>query len=452
MSKRWVNSPPASTWADEADPEDKRVEPDLHVNQSSGGCRSGLAEAWRADLASGGAGTGCCQDTAPALDLRPGQPDPTTFPREAWLRSSRRVLATAPAEVYRRGDPCGRPELRAALAEYLVRARQVLTSPDQIVITNGYSQALGLLARVLADQGAQAIAMEDPGHPFHREIVTRAGLRVIALPVDVLGARTDLLSTPRFRGVAAVVVTPAHQYPAGATLHQDRRRLLTDWALTHGGLVIEDDYDGEFRYDRQPVGAVQGLAPGNVIYCGTASKTLSPALRLGWLAVPRRLMPALSDAKRHADTHTASLSQLVLADFIDSCAFDRHIKTARLRYRRRRDLLLRELTVRSPQVQVSGVAAGLHALVKLPATGPAETEIIDRAARRGVMLRSLADHYHRPVDYQPRLIVGYSTPTEQAWPAALDALCDILSEPALSGLAGRLTACLGLNFKPGGPG
>jgi GntR family transcriptional regulator / MocR family aminotransferase len=416
MSKRWVNTAPGQTGALEADPEDRQVDREPLVDLTfTGAGKPGTASA------------AFFQDSTPLFDLRPGQPDPTTFPREAWLRSSRRVLATAPAEVYRRGDPLGRPELRSALADYLVRARGVLTSPEQIVITNGYSQALGLLARVLADGGATAIAMEDPGHPFHREIITRAGLRVIPLPVDVLGARTDLLGTARFRGVTAVVVTPAHQYPTGATMHEDRRRFLTMWALTQGGLVIEDDYDGEFRYDRQPAGAVQALAPGNVVYGGTASKTLSPALRLGWLAVPKRLIPALGDAKLHADTHTASLSQLVLADLIDSHAYDRHIKTARLRYRRRRDLLLERLNARAPQVQVSGVAAGLHALMKLPAAWPPEAEIIGRASARGLALQPLADHWQRPGEHQQGLIVGYSTPAEQYWPAALDALCDVLA-------------------------
>ena len=283
-------------------------------------------------------------------DLRPGQPDPTTFPREAWMRSTRRVLTTAPTAVYGRGDPFGQPELRSALAAYLSRARGVLVSPDQIMITSGYSQALGLIARVLADLGASVVAMEDPGHPFHRDIVTRAGLRVVPLPVDVLGARTDLLATPRFAGTDAVVVTPAHQYPTGATLHQDRRRALTSWAALTGGLVIEDDYDGEFRYDRQSVGAVQGLAPGQVVYAGTASKALSPALRLGWMAVPKHLSEPVSDAKYHADTCTAALSQLVLADLIDGHAYDRHIRVARLRYRRRRDLLLSKLYAEVPYV------------------------------------------------------------------------------------------------------
>ncbi len=373
-----------------------------------------------------------CQHARPVFDLRPGQPDPTLFPREAWLRSSRRVLAAAAPEVYRRGDPVGREELRSALADYLVRARGVLTRPEQVLVTSGYSQALGLIARVLAESGIRAIAVEDPSHPFHREIITRAGLRIVPLPVDLLGARTDLLRTARFRGITAVAVTPAHQYPTGATLHAERRAMLADWALATGGLVIEDDYVGEFRYDRQPVGAVQGMAPGNVIYGGTASKTLSPALRLGWLAVPERMVAALTDAKRHADTHTASLGQLVLADVIEGGAYDRHIKAARLRYRRRRDLLLTRLAAQAPWAQVSGLAAGLHALVKLPAAGPPEDEVVARAAGRGLALQSLTDHWQRPAEHQQGLVVGYSSPAEHAWPAALDTLCGLLADAVRS--------------------
>ncbi|HCU96409.1 MAG TPA: GntR family transcriptional regulator, partial [Actinobacteria bacterium] len=189
----------------------------------------------------------------PRHDLRPGRPDLTTFPATAWSRATRRVLTSGSAEIHTLGDPRGRAELRTTLASYLGRARGVLAVPDRVVITSGYSQALGLLARVLASAGAAAVAMEDPGHPFHREIVRRAGLSTLALPVDDEGARTDLLTHARFSEAAAVVLTPAHQYPTGVTLHPDRRHALTSWARATGGLVIEDDYDGEFRYDRQPV-------------------------------------------------------------------------------------------------------------------------------------------------------------------------------------------------------
>jgi GntR family transcriptional regulator/MocR family aminotransferase len=373
------------------------------------------------------------RDAAPRHDLRPGRPDPTTFPAAAWLRATKKVLATAPAEIHARGDPAGRAELRAALAGYLGRSRGVLGRPDQIVIMSGYSQALGLLARVLAGSGTRAIAMEDPGHPFHREIVRRAGLKILALPVDDRGARTDLLAGPEFTAAGAAVLTPAHQYPAGATLHPDRRRAAAAWALATGGLVIEDDYDGEFRYDRQPVGAVQGTAPDGVAYVGTASKALAPALRLGWIVLPPRLVEAVTDAKHHADTQTAALSQLVLAELITTHAYDRHVRAARLRYRRRRDQLVERLASAVPRVRVSGVAAGLHALVLLPGPGgPELDEVLGRAAGLGLALQPLDDHWHARGGHPRGLIIGYSTPAGSAWPAALDALCAALHPAAAS--------------------
>ena len=361
-------------------------------------------------------------------DLRPGRPDPTTFPAAAWLRATRQVLSAAPAEIHTLSDPRGREELRTILAGYLGRVRGVRAHPDHTVITSGYSQALSLLAHVLAESGVSAVAMEDPGHPFHREIIRRARLQVLPLPVDDRGARTDLLTRTRFAGTGAVVLTPAHQYPAGATLHPSRRHAATRWAEATGGLIIEDDYDGEFRYDRQPVGAVQGMAPGSVAYTGTASKTLAPALRLGWMVLPPHLTEAITEAKRHADAHTASLGQLVLAELITTHAYDRHVRTARLRYRRRRDLLLTRLDAAAPQVQASGIAAGLHALLRLPGNGPGETEIVARAAARGLALQPLADHWHHAAeDRYQGLIIGYSTPAEHAWPAALDTLCTVLT-------------------------
>ncbi|MDL4820606.1 MocR-like pyridoxine biosynthesis transcription factor PdxR [Actinomadura opuntiae] len=357
-----------------------------------------------------------------AHDLRPGRPDLGTFPASAWLRSTRRVLNTAPPEAHALSDPRGRPELRAALAGYLRRVRGVDADPERIVITSGYAQALGLLARVLADAGTSAIAMEEPGHPYHRAIVECAGLRVAPLPVDDGGARTDLLGD-----VGAAVLTPAHQYPAGATLAPDRRRAATAWARGTGGIIVEDDYDGEFRYDRQPVGSLQGTAPGHVVYAGTASKTLAPALRLAWTVLPAGLVEPVTEAKRLADAHTPSLGQLVLADMIDRHAYDRHVRAARLRYRRRRDALVAALRRRAPHVRVLGVAAGLHALVLLPDGGPGEEEIMARAAARDLALQPLGEFWQRP-DGRPRgLVVGYSTPLQAGYPAALDALCSVLA-------------------------
>ncbi|WP_067796344.1 MocR-like pyridoxine biosynthesis transcription factor PdxR [Actinomadura formosensis] len=357
---------------------------------------------------------------APVHDLLPGRPDLSTFPSSAWLRSTRRVLASAPPGAHALGDPRGRPELREALAGYLGRARGAHADPARIVITSGYAQSLGLLATVLA--GAGPVAMEEPGHPFHRAIVRRAGLDIVPLAVDDLGARPGGLDRA---GIA--VLTPAHQYPAGATLAPDRRRAFTTWARDTGGVLIEDDYDGEFRFDRQPVGALQGTAPDHIVYGGTTSKTLGPALRLAWLVLPAHLVEPFAEAKRLADAHTQSLAQLVLADLIDTHAYDRHVRASRLRYRRRRDLLVETLRARVPHVRVLGIAAGLHALVLLPPDGPGEDEIMRRAASRDLALMPLRDHWQDPAGRPRGFIVGYSTPLGPTYPAALDALCAVLA-------------------------
>ncbi|MEU8317870.1 PLP-dependent aminotransferase family protein [Nonomuraea sp. NPDC048881] len=360
----------------------------------------------------------------PVHDLRPGQPDVSAFPTRAWLRATRHVLAAAPADVFGPCDPRGRIELRTALAGYLGRTRGVRTTPDRIVVTTGFVQSLNLLAGVL---GAGPIAMEDPGHDFYREVLRRAGRTLVPLPVDEQGARTGDLTS----GVAAAVLTPAHQYPTGVPLAPARRRLLREW----GGPVIEDDYDGEFRYDRRPVGTLQGTAPDQVVYCGTTSESLSPALRLGWMALPPALVGPVAEAKLHADAHTGALGQLVLARLIDDHDYDRHVRAARLRYRRRRDLLLSRLgpgpDAPLPGARLPGVAAGLRALLLLPPSGPAESAVLAACERRGIALRGLS-----PLRQTPGpggLLIGYAAPSERAFPGALDALADALTWASAEG-------------------
>ncbi|MER5379110.1 PLP-dependent aminotransferase family protein [Streptomyces sp. NPDC002688] len=350
----------------------------------------------------------------PRFDLRPGSPDVGTFPAAAWLRALRRAIATAPSLAYDYGDPRGRIELRTALSGYLGRARGVIAPPERIVITSGYVQALALLTRVL-DGGT--VAMEDPGLPFHRDVVRKSGGRVVPLTVDEHGARADGLPA---LGADAVVVTPAHQYPTGVTLHPERRRALTDWARTRDGLIIEDDYDGEFRYDRQPVGALQGMAPAHAVYVGTASKTLGPALRLGWMVLPPQLVEPIADIKLHSDHHTESIGQLALAEMIESHAYDRHVRACRLRYRRRRDQLLERVGARR---SVQGIAAGLHALVEVAD----ESRVLARAEEEGLAVGRLGDHWHTPGDGRPQgLVVGYGTPRERTYAEALEVLGRVL--------------------------
>jgi GntR family transcriptional regulator/MocR family aminotransferase len=352
---------------------------------------------------------------APRLNLRPGSPDVSSFPISAWLRATRKALNAAPASTFGYGDPRGLVELRTALAEYLARARGVVTTADQIIVTTSYAQGLSLLCAVL---GRGAVAMEDPGLPYHRDIVRRAGLRVVPVPVDERGLVVHGLEA------AAVVTTAAHQYPTGVALAPDRRVELTGWAERTRGLIVEDDYDGEFRYDRQPVGAMQGTAPDQVGYLGTAAKTLAPGLRIGWMAVPARLVEPVTEAKRLADHHTDSLQQLALAELISSHAYDRHIRAARLRYRRRRDLLVSALA--GLDVSVRGLSAGLQALVLLPSGGPGEAEVVALAAAEGLAVDGLDEHWHSPGDHPHGLVVGFATPTESAYPAAVAALRAVL--------------------------
>jgi GntR family transcriptional regulator/MocR family aminotransferase len=357
---------------------------------------------------------------APRYDLRPGSPDVATFPVDAWVRATRRALASAPTSTFDYCDPQGRIELRNALAEYLGRARGVLADPQHILICSGYVQALALLAKLVNGP----IATEDPGLAFHRDVIRHAGADVLSLPVDDQGAHTDQLGIGGLATVRAAVLTPAHQYPTGVTLHPARRRAAVAWAAADQGLLIEDDYDGEFRYDKQPVGALQGMAPDNVVYIGTAAKTLSPALRLAWMVLPEQLVEPIAQAKRLTDLHTETIGQLALAELITSHTYDRHIRACRLQYRRRRDLLIERL---GRSHRLHGIAAGLHALIQLPAIGPREEDIVERAATLGLAVGALRPHWHTPIRAETHgLIVGYATPSTASYPAALDTLARAL--------------------------
>ncbi|HEY3682637.1 MAG TPA: PLP-dependent aminotransferase family protein [Streptosporangiaceae bacterium] len=349
-------------------------------------------------------------------DLRPGTPDLTTFPRAAWLAATRRVLNEAPAEAFGAADPAGRPELREALAAYLGRARGVVTAPERIVVCNGYAQAVTILCHVLAAQGRRgAFAFEDPSLPKLPAAARRAGLATPTIPVDDEGARIGDLRAD------AAVVTPAHQYPMGVTLSARRRGELVDWTRATGGLLVEDDYDGEFRYDRQPVGALQGLAPERIVYAGTASKTISPGLRLAWLALPGHLVAPVAKAKSHLDRYSETLSQLVLADLISSGGYDRHIRRCRTRYRHRRDRLVNALAAGAPGLALTGIEAGLHALLPLP-TPEAERQAQSQARRAGLAVDALADYYATPTPPRSGLVIGYGTPPEHGFTPAVDAL------------------------------
>ncbi|MFF0888123.1 PLP-dependent aminotransferase family protein [Streptomyces sp. NPDC003456] len=358
----------------------------------------------------------------PRHDLRQGSPDGSAFPRTAWLASYRRALQHAPGEAFGPGDPAGRAELREALAEYLARARGVRTEPGRIVICSGFAHALRLLFGGGVLRGP--LAVEAYGLGFHRGLLAAAGVRTVPLPLDEDGARVDRLGRER-----AVLLTPAHQFPTGGPLHPARRAAVTDWARARGGLVLEDDYDGEFRYDRKPVGALQGLDPERVIHLGSVSKSLSPAVRLGWMVLPEGLVDAVLAAKGEREAWASVLDQLSLADFIASGRYDRHVRRMRQRYRRRRDRLVAALAGHAPHVEVTGVAAGLHAVLRLPPGS--EASAVEAAARHGVALDGLAAFRHPGTDMPVTdgLVVGYAAPPEHAYGGALEALCGAMPPP-----------------------
>jgi GntR family transcriptional regulator/MocR family aminotransferase len=357
---------------------------------------------------------------APKLryDLSPGSPDVSTFPRTEWLAAARRALSAAPNDAFGYGDPRGRIELRRNLADYLARARGVRADPERILICSGYVQALSLMSEVLRVGGAHTIAVEELGYDLHRDVIRSRGLQPVPVAVDEHGARSDLLT-----GEAALL-TPAHQMPTGVPLAPHRRTAAVEWARETGAVLIEDDYDGEFRYDRQPVGALQALDPERVVYTGTASKSLAPGLRLAWMVLPQALIEPVIAAKRTADLQTGTLDQLTLAEFIASGHYDRHVRRCRLHYRRRRDRLVEMLAVRGPGVRVAGISAGLHVLLDVP--GDAQ-DMVDRAARQGLALAAL-DHYRFRSDPSARqaLVVGYGTPPDHSYTGALDLLCQVL--------------------------
>jgi GntR family transcriptional regulator / MocR family aminotransferase len=365
-------------------------------------------------------------------DLRPGVPDLTLFPRQAWLAAARRALATAPARDLGYTDPRGLEILRVAIAEYAARARGVMTTPDRIVVCAGMSQGIELLCDVLRARGVRRLAVEAYGHSGHREIAAAGGLRLAPLPVDDQGADVGALASARAQAGAALL-TPAHQFPLGVALAPARRRQVADWAARTGGLVIEDDYDGEFRYDRQAVGALQSLAPEHVVYAGTASKSLVPGLRLGWLALPAELARDVAGRKLAAGRLSSTLDQLTLAEFIRSGGYDRQVRRARLAYRQRRDRLVSSLAREVPGLRVAGIAAGLHVLVRL-LPGQSEHDIVARAAARGLALQGLAScragdsGRDAGDDAGPALIVGYATPPGHAFSASVARLCAVLRE------------------------
>jgi GntR family transcriptional regulator/MocR family aminotransferase len=355
-------------------------------------------------------------------DFRPSVPDVSGFPRQAWLRSVKEALATMSDADLGYGDPRGARVLREALAEYLGRVRGVVADPARVVVTCGYSQGLDLVCRTLAQRGARRIAFEDPSYPEQRELAARAGLETVAATVDDEGVRVDELERS---GADAVVLTAAHQHPTGVVLSGGRRTALLAWLRESGAIAIEDDYDAEYRYDRAAVRALQGLDPDRVVYAGSASKTLAPALRLGWLVLPAALVEPVAWAKRLGDQQTDRIEQHALADFLARGELDRHLRRMRGRYRARRDALIEALAVALPDATVRGIAAGLHATVELHADDDEEA-IVAEAERRRIALATMSENWMGEPSGPPILLLGYGQITEAAIRPAVHELAEAI--------------------------
>lgn len=358
------------------------------------------------------------------FDLRAGAPDVGSFPRSQWMRAARRALLDAASADLGYPDPRGVPALRQALAGYLTRARGVHATPDRVVVCSGFGHGLAVLCQVLRAHGASSLATESHGLGNIAQITAAAALDTTTLPVDDDGAVIDHLDRQD-----AVLLTPAHQFPLGVVLGPRRRHQVVQWAQRHGTLAIEDDYDGEFRYDHRPVGALQALAPEHVIYAGTASKTLAPGLRLGWLVPPAHLIDDIAAAM--SDSTVSTLDQLTLAELITSGDYDRHVRRQRLAYRRRRDHIVASLTDRSG-LEVTGIAAGLHLVLRLP-PGTTESQAVHRCHEAGVLVRGLNNYQLGTHPHRAALVVGYTTPAAHAFRPATTVLVTALTTRARNG-------------------
>lgn len=338
----------------------------------------------------------------PLIDFRYGRPDVTQFPRAAWLRSIRTVLTETPHDRLNYPDGQGAPELRAALSDYLNRVRGTWAEPANVIACNGFAQAISLVLPVLFARGIRTLAVEDPSDSDARRVAAASGLNVVGIPVTDAGIDVAALEASP---ADAVLVTPAHQFPTGCVLSPERRAALLAWAKRRNGFIIEDDYDAEYRYDQSPVGALHGLAPDRVIYAGTASKTLAPGLRLGWLVAPGHLVDAIAARKVDADRGSPVIDQLAFARFLTAGDFDRHLRKMRPVYRQRRDHLLRCMTGLLPELDPVGIAAGLHVFTWLP-HGLSERHVIAAARERGLVIGGVAG-YSLGGDPRGGLIFGY---------------------------------------------
>jgi GntR family transcriptional regulator/MocR family aminotransferase len=361
-------------------------------------------------------------------DFRSGVPDLASFPRGDWAWATREACASITTADLDYGDPRGSSPLREVLAGYLRRVRAADADGGRLIVCTGFAQGVILVLQALAGAGLRRAAFEDPGYGTTEtsEVLRAVGARrleVVPVPVDDLGIDVEALAAS---GARVVVVTPAHQAPTGVVLAAQRRHALVDWARSTGSYVVEDDYDSEFRYDREPVGVLQGLAPARVFTIGTASKALAPAVRLGWILAPPDLADAVADAKLISDRGTSTLDQLALAALLESGRYDRHLRRMRAVYAARRARLVSALGHHAPAVRLTGLAAGFHAVAHLP-DGADEGAIVAAAADRRVGLYGMSDFRASGAADPPQLVLGFGNTGERAIEQGIAAVADLLA-------------------------
>ncbi|HET6869944.1 MAG TPA: PLP-dependent aminotransferase family protein [Solirubrobacteraceae bacterium] len=357
-----------------------------------------------------------------AVDFRAGVPDLTSFPRRDWAWAVREACRDATPAELGYGDPRGLEALRGVLAGYLRRVRGAVADAEQVVLCSGFAQGINLVLRSLAQTGIRRVAIEDPGDNDYLEICARVGMEAVPVAIDERGIEVDALAAS---GVRAVILTPTHQFPTGTALAPERRQALVRWANEHDATVVEDDYDAEFRYDRDPVGALQALAPERVALIGTVSKSLAPSLRLGWVVCPVALLEAVTEEKRLSDRGSPGLEQLALARLIESGRFDRHLRHMRRVYAARRDTLLAALSEHAPGVPVHGLAAGFHAVAELR-NDSEEAAIVAEARTRAVGLYGMSMYRPSGCSGAAALVLGFGNLTESAIERGIATIADLL--------------------------
>jgi GntR family transcriptional regulator / MocR family aminotransferase len=357
-----------------------------------------------------------------AVDFRAGVPDLTSFPRRDWAWALREACREATPAELGYGDPRGLEALRGVLAGYLRRVRGAVADAEQVVLCSGFAQGINLVLRSLALAGIRRVAIEDPGDNDYLEICARLGMEAVPVAIDERGIEVNPLE---LSGVRAVILTPTHHFPTGTALAPERRQALVSWATEHDAMIVEDDYDAEFRYDRDPVGALQGLAPERVALIGTVSKSLAPSLRLGWVVCPAALLDAVTEEKRLSDRGSPGLDQLALARLIESGRFDRHLRQMRRVYAARRDTLLAALRQHAPGVALSGLAAGFHAVAQLR-DGADEASIVAEARTRSIGLYGMSMYRPSGLTGPPAVVLGFGNLTEPAIERGIATIADLL--------------------------